>query len=161
MHARQKFYCNLSGIKLPPTCNTWKDLHWLRCLLSHDAEGYCSLLWVLSSTYLSYLPFSDSTTFISSFLSSCFCPQLFKSRIFSLFLVQVQLPSLSVQKNVNFLVSLQGRHKDSKSAATIKEKEMSKQWERKQNPWTEPKTKVRVKGKVKRIWKNWNLGENP
>lgn len=44
-----------------------------------------------------------------------------------------------------------GKYKDSKSAATIEEKEMSKQWEGKQDPWTEAKTMVRVE-EEKSLW---------
>lgn len=111
MHTRWKFYCNPSGVKLPATSHTWKEQHWLWCLLSHCAEGYCSLPWLLiSSSHLSHLPFSDSTPCTSTFLTpSSFCPQLLKPQILSLFLVQALLSSLSIQKNVNVFTSLRRR----------------------------------------------------
>lgn len=89
---------------------------------------------------------SDSATLISSFLtSSSFCPQLIKSQILSL--PHTELAALSVHPKkcdfVNFPTDKE-RHKNLKSASVTEEKEMPKQWEGKQEPWTNAKTVVRA-----------------
>lgn len=145
MQTRQEFYCNPPVIKLSSSWHTWKDQYWPRCLLSHGDEGYLSLLWVLFSSNLSHLFLSDSVTLISSFLtSSGFCPQIIKSQILSL--SHTDLAAISVHPWKCKFINFPKRKTDIKiwKVCPSEEKEISKQWEGKQDPWTNAKIVARV-----------------
>lgn len=115
MYTRWKSYCNVPRIKSPSTCHTWKDQNFLRRLLSHGAEGYCSV----PSLFFSYLSHLVSP-------SSNFCLQLLKSQILSIFLCTASYSCHLCPEKCTFLniPTPKERHKYSKHAATNKEKEV-------------------------------------